>query len=110
MTVRANWHIAELDVGDVDALFDDDQRIEEVGVPVPLEEDLSLRLVELVESEGALFERGVRCEIKDRPDTCCHACPLYREDGELGALCQVGREQERVATQLSVERRGQRRD
>lgn len=79
-------------------------RIEEVGVPIDLADPpvLNQRLVALVETEGALYSRGVTCGVKDRPDTTCCACPIRAEEGPLAPLCNLGREQERVLTLLAI--------
>ena len=102
MSVRANWFLDELIVEEVPA-------VEEVGQPIDLHHGdarLNRRLVELVALEGRLWDRGVRCAIKDRPDTACSACPVFvhEGDGALGPLCALGVEQERVATTLAVQR------
>lgn len=83
--------------------------VEDVGRPIDLvrgEARLNRRLVELATEEGRLWERGVRCPIKDRPDTTCSACPVFVLDTNrpLAQLCALGTEQERTLTTLAVER------
>jgi hypothetical protein len=110
MSVKARWHQAEL-VLDYELSFDADpepkpQRVESAGVPIALRGDraeLSRALADTIGREGALAEQGVTCAIKDIHDTSCHACPLYREDGSPAALlCAIGREQERLCTEIAV--------
>jgi hypothetical protein len=104
--VRANWHVAELDVATDDPFAVD---VEEVGLPIRLDGErasLDRQLVDLIRAEGVLFEAGITCSIKDRSDTCCSACPLFKRDGRLAPLCDVGRRQEQVCTRLAVRRVG----
>lgn len=102
MAVRANWFLDELIVEEAPA-------VEEVGQPIDLHDGnarLNRRLVELVSLEGRLYDRGITCAIKDRPDTACSACPVfvYEGDGPKWQLCALGIEQERLLTTLAVER------
>lgn len=107
MTARANWFVAQVDTAD-----DPDDPwampIEEVGKRIDLRDPratLELRVGELLRREGNLFDHGITCAIKDKPDTCCHACPVSRAhdpNDPLAALCRIGREQERVCTELAV--------
>lgn len=102
MSVRANWFLDEL-------VVEEQPPVEEVGQPIDLlhgDARLNRRLVELVAEEGRLYDRGVTCAIKDRPDTACSACPVFVHAGEgaLGQLCALGVEQERTATTLAVQR------
>lgn len=107
MTARANWFVEA-------AVLPDDEPdpfsvpIEEVGERIDLRDPkgaLELRLKELLNREMSLYSAEVRCEIKDRQDTTCHACPISkahdRQDA-LGVLCRIGREQEAVSTELAV--------
>lgn len=103
MGVRANWH-TDLPEVDADDPFDALQRtdVQDVGQPIDLttsEPSLNKRLVELVRDEQRLYTKGIECAIKDRPDSCCSACPVH---GRFGELCRIGRDQERVSTYLSV--------
>lgn len=116
MGVRAIWH-SELVVADASDPFADTEptRIEDVGTPITIgaagdEARLHRELVESLAAEGELDGRGVRCAIKDARDTSCHACPLYLDDGSPAAqLCALGRQQERLCTQITVLHRGGRR-
>lgn len=110
MATKANWHTAEL--AEL-AEWDEDpfeQPIEEVGEVIDLgsgEARLHVELAELIRGEGNLDRVGITCAIKDRADTTCHACPVSeaaRRDKPLGVLCRLGREQERVLTELAVHR------
>jgi hypothetical protein len=107
MSARANWFVEQAQAAD-----DPDDPwalpIEEIGERIDLRDPraaLELRLRELLLREGHLFERGVTCAIKEKPDTCCHACPVSKAHDPaeaLAALCRVGREQERTCTELAV--------
>jgi hypothetical protein len=101
--VKARWF------NEIPAIAQDDPfrpDVEEIGMPIDLRDPpaLTRRLVELVEIEAALHTRGVTCEVRDRPDTACCACPLARSspDDPLWPLCRVGQEQERVCTELAI--------
>lgn len=116
MPVRAMWHNElVLEEGDDPFADPEPQRIEDVGTPIVLsandeQAQLQRRLVVTLTREGALDAQGVRCAVKDASDTSCHACPLYLDDGSLAAqLCAIGREQERLCTQITVMQRGGRR-
>lgn len=107
MTARANWFVqAVTDLDDEPDPFE--MPVEEVGRKIDLRDPkaaLQLRIEELVQREANLFNAGVCCPIKERPDTTCHACPVSRagdREVALGALCRVGREQESVLTELAV--------
>lgn len=108
---RADWHV------DVDLPEDSDDPLatlgadpEQIGLPINLDGEprLQARLVELCNQEAALYNKGVRCEIKDSPDTACHACPLFTEDptDTISALCRVGIAQEKALTELQIVQRG----
>jgi len=113
MTARANWFVEQIEqLDDADDPFS--MPVEEVGKRIDLREPqarLHLRLQELLNREGRLFDAGVTCEIKDRADATCHACPVSKAHDSadpLGVLCRLGREQERTCTELAVLRcRGQ---
>lgn len=107
-TVKARWHV------DLDALGSGvpdlwAETVEETGLPIDLVGSfakLNEELMALVKREERLYGQGVTCAIKDREDTTCWACPLFRGGMEdpLGYLCTVGREQERVSTRMAVAR------
>lgn len=104
---RANWFVHEATALDTEpdpfAV-----PIEEIGERIDLRDPkagLELRVRELLTREARLYEAEVRCPIKDRADTTCHACPLSRahdREDALSALCRLGREQEVVLTELGV--------
>lgn len=109
MATRANWHTADL--ADIDEEVDPfSVPIEEVGQVIDLRGQtgrLEARLATLLDQETNLLNCGIQCEIKDRENTCCHACPISKaglSDDPLSALCRLGREQERVVTDLAVYR------
>lgn len=92
---RCNWHIdVPVDESDPFATAPADVR---TGVRFDLREPdvLRAKLIALTVREEQLRERGMTCSIKDRPDSCCSACPLYGR-AQTRALCKVGREQERT--------------
>lgn len=103
MGTRTRWH-GEIVVPEGDPF---EQRVEQLGMPIQLSNgraELETKLVELVTQEGLLWNSGVRCEIKDVPDSTCSACPLSAHDdpnSSLQALCLVGRAQERVLTEIT---------
>lgn len=106
MSTRANWHV-EAPVLDDPGIDPFAMPIEEVGERIDLRDPkgtLELRLAELLHREGNLFNRGVTCPIKDRPDSTCHACPVSQAHTQepLSVLCRIGREQESVVTELAV--------
>lgn len=107
MTVQSNWFVERIEAGD-DAGDPFAVPVEEVGSRIDLREPtarLDLRLHELVNREARLYNAGVSCAIKERPDTTCHACPISKAHDptdRLGALCRLGREQEVVCTELAV--------
>lgn len=73
--------------------------------------DLNEKLVALVNDETRLYNAGIRCAVKDSPDSTCLACPLSAHDDEtapLRALCLVGRAQEIVLTQTVCAREAAR--
>lgn len=104
MRTRTRWTSKEIVVPDGDPF---DQRVQQLGMPIQLSEGragLEAKLVELVAQEGLLWNAGVRCAIKDKPDTTCSACPLCAAndpESALQALCLVGRAEERVLTEIA---------
>lgn len=53
----------------------------------------------------ALAARGVTCEIREKPATSCHACPLsalHRDGDPMQPLCQAGLAFERLSTEMTV--------
>jgi hypothetical protein len=109
--LRADWHTAPVEPGAEEDPFAPTS-VEAVGVPIVLSAEgphaaLNDALLRSLVVEGELDEQGVRCHIKDSPETSCYACPLYRtDDSPLARLCAVGREQERAATMLLARRHG----
>lgn len=105
MSTRANWHLRDLQLPTEDDPFEDFEASADVIDLTAPREELEAHLSELVRREGVLFNSGITCAIKDRPDTTCHACPLFTTDPNEArfGLCKVGREQERTCTALAVE-------
>jgi hypothetical protein len=93
MSPRADWHLdVEVDRSDP---FATPVR-EPVRVDLSDPDVLRAQLVELMLREGQLSEQGVGCELKDRPDSCCSACPLRgsRRAAPIRELCNLGQQQE----------------
>jgi hypothetical protein len=111
--VQANWFTGEVDLLDEDP-FSGPVDVREVGTVIDLSNPPSLnrRLVELLEQEGLLYGRGIRCPVKvdadgaARTDVSWSACPIrhHSADDPMTELCDVGVEQERVATMLVIHR------
>lgn len=103
MAVKAEWFLPELGVDDDDPFGQATPTIvEERGVPIDLSAptaQLHRELVELLDREAALYNRGVACPIKDRAGTSCHACPIQ---GRFNDLCGVGLDEERVLSELAA--------
>lgn len=111
MGVTANWHLGDLqEVAEgPDPLGPAQARIEEIGMPIDLEDGqakLNAVLVGLIQREAVLFSHGVTCDIKDNQQTCCSACPIRNRDelDPLSALCTVGVAQEQVITLAVIAR------
>lgn len=109
MSTRANWFTDELATSPDMAEGPDPFSIpvEEIGKPIDLSDNegrLSARLVELLRREDRVEQGGITCALKGRSDTCCSACPVEKSanfEDELGVLCRVARERERVTAQLA---------
>jgi hypothetical protein len=107
--IGATWHTSLVVPGDDP--FDVPARIEDVGTPIVLSSDgrtaeLREELFDTVQAEGKLAEAGVECRIKDAQGVSCFACPLFDADD---ALCQLGRRQQTILTELRVLHFGGRR-
>lgn len=107
MSARANWHV-EAVAGLDDELDPFAAPVEEVGTRIDLSDArglLQIRLVELITREGRCEEQNITCELKLRNDTCCHACPVsqaHNSEEPMSILCRVGREQEKVMTEMAA--------
>lgn len=81
--------------------------VEERGLPIEVGDEearVSRALQKTLDREGGLFTQGVTCAIKDRADTTCWACPVYRpptSGDPISALCRIGREQDRLLTRMA---------
>lgn len=97
MTAKANWHLdVEIDQSDPFAAPPPGPaRSERVKLDDP---DLTGRIVELLYLEGELEHRGLTCVLKDRPESCCSACPLRGSSRAypIRELCKLGIAQERA--------------
>jgi hypothetical protein len=80
-----------------------------VGIETPIDV-LQARLSGLIRREGALFEKGVTCSLKDNPEMSCIACPFSKaESPELEGecqLCRIGVGQERLSTLILAKHHG----
>lgn len=110
MSVRAKWPAPPVEIDTSDPFGPVPARIEDVGVPIDLDDEedvLFRRLGALVGEEARLHNAGVSCPIKAKIDVSCSACPIA---GRFGELCKVGRQQEEVCTRMVVIRElGERR-
>lgn len=100
--VKANW-FNDLEVEDEGDPF----AVEEKGLPIEIGDEearVTRAISKSLDKEGRLAAIGVTCAIKDREDTTCWACPVYRGDtrDSIAPLCNLGREQERLSTRLAV--------
>lgn len=108
-SVKTDWGLAPGSATSGDP-FRDAGPVEQMGLPIDLSRDeptLHARLIDLLESEGALAARGITCALKERDDSCCSACPISQDEdphAKLAKLCAVGKEQERVLMRLLVTR------
>lgn len=110
MAVKAQWFVPPLAADEEDPFADEpDEDVTRTGVPIDLSDGparLERQLVALLADEEALRERGVTCPVKDRADTCCHACPLRGARRAPRELCNVGLAQERIVGHLAVRHAG----
>lgn len=93
---RPNWHTEQLTIDESDPFASPLPRVERIDLSDPVV--LQAKLTALLMLEGKLEERGITCQIKNRPDSCCSACPL-RDTARAEAvrhLCRTGVEQERT--------------
>lgn len=109
VSVKANWFMGNLSSEDDDSdPFESipEAVVEDVGQLIDLRDDATLNqaLFALVGQEKVLYDRGVRCEIRDDAQTACSACPLRGLTPDLKPLCIVGADQERVLTELAISR------
>lgn len=112
MSTRANWFLGDLEVPS-DPLVPSDVMVQ--GQLIDLQDSepkLRKELHDLFQREKRLYDVDVRCAIREQPHTCCMACPVFSADESkpLSALCRIGRDSERVVTQLAVALHGNRRD
>lgn len=112
VTTRANWFLGDLEVASEELI---PSGVMVQGQLIDLrdsEPKLRQELHDLFQREKRLFDVGVTCAVRDQPHTCCMACPMFSADESkpLSALCRVGRDSERVVTQLAVALHGDRRD
>lgn len=112
MAVRADWHedADTVTSAEVDPFSLASSGLMKTTLPIDTDsQKLFDRLRVLVKHESALFNEGTTCAIKDKPETCCSACPVNDSDGDGNAafLCRIGVEQEQVVTLIAAqEQRG----
>lgn len=115
MAIGARWHFDAPSLGTEQRSSYDpltDPVYEAPMPPISLdtsEAKLNDHAKSLLAQEARLFDEGVVCEIKDKPDTTCLACPIscHRDTGNpKGLLCRISQEQERVGTVLVAKRAG----
>lgn len=93
--VKANWHLASLDLDDDDPMQD----ISDIGTAIDLtrtDAEISADIQQSFRIEHTLQKaHGVTCELKDQTlDPPCWSCPLFRSDSSpAGRLCALGRKQ-----------------
>lgn len=93
--VKANWHLASLDVDDDDPMQD----IADMGTAIDLtrtDAEISLDIQRTMRMEHVLLSaHGTKCDIKEAAlDPPCWSCPHFRSDSSpAGRLCALGREQ-----------------
>lgn len=106
MRVKTDWSLPREDgLGDP---FEGVKPVEQVGLQVSLDDEslLHSRLIDLMESEAALDERGVTCPLKADSRSSCSACPVAQDKGRLAPLCAIGKEQEAVTMRLLALKHG----
>lgn len=101
--MKAQWFVPAVeDEPDTDPfLVEDAPTVIDVSTD---EARIHTMLEETVRREARLDAIGVTCPIKDRAETSCFACPVYRGASEerIAPLCRLGREQETLLTKLAV--------
>lgn len=105
MTARANWFL-DVDLTDYTEA-PQTPTVQEVGVVLDLRsgEDMGKSFVLLVSAEQDMFNRGIRCPIRQEHEgSICSACPIKHteDDDPLTALCTNGVQQERLATNQAI--------
>ena len=94
--MKANWHLEDVPVDSSDPFATPSGRVHRVDLSDPVV--LRAKLTALLLIEGRLADRGMTCTLKDRPDSCCAACPLRGSSRvqRIRRLCNIGLEQERT--------------
>lgn len=108
--VKANWHLADLDVDDSDPLD-----IRQLAKPINLSGTIPALERELQASlriEGRKYAQGVYCELKfeeDWPNTfTCRTCPKRTEDPDnpMFSVCTMSLRQMDIIEELQAARLG----
>lgn len=106
MSVRANWHLADLQAADdADPMSD----LLNMAKPIDLSQDharLNAELKSLIRAESSIWERtGIDCELKFQPGWDCRTCPHRRKspkDGTPFDICQIGVHQNEILEQMRL--------
>lgn len=106
-SVRADWHLGDLDIPRDEGGFDI-VSIADGVIDLVDPDELHSRLRSLLDIEAAAWNHGIRCAKKqDAPDSklACRSCAegdVRAADNDLarGLLCRVGREQQGLIERL----------
>jgi hypothetical protein len=107
VSVRAQWHLADLAV-DQDDGSDPMADLLNMAKPIDLSEDrasLNARLQSLIQQEARIAEAtGVECDIKYDAGHSCLTCPQFTADPDdrMFSVCRIGREQFTVLATLEA--------
>lgn len=114
MSTRCDWFLDDLVTTPVEAStprinadsIAHNQDVTEVGKAFDLRDPKALTalFVELIQQEQRLSNRGITCELKHFDDVTCSVCTVRHEDpaDSLTALCTVGVQQEKTATEMRI--------
>lgn len=105
MSVRAQWHLADLAVQDDES--DPMADLLNMAKPIDLNESrasLNERLQSLMQQEARIAETGVECDIKFDAGHSCLTCPQFTADPDdrMFSVCRIGREQFTVLATLEA--------
>lgn len=103
--IKADWRLSELAEVAADPF---ETMILSSGLRVDLggsEDEVFQGIVSSLDLEGALFNRGIICELKDGGQDCL-TCPSFtsRSDESRTPLCLLGRDQRTIENELNARR------
>jgi hypothetical protein len=113
VSVRAQWHLADLAV-DQDDDSDPMSDLLNMAKPIDLSEDrasLNERLQSLIQQEARVAEQtGVECDIKYDAGHSCLTCPQFTADPDdrMFSVCRIGGSSSRSWPARSATRRSRR--